>query len=265
MKGNLLKTGLAGLLGFGFAGCLSASVLLQVNAIDDIYLAGQSSSPSVDAGALPAVQGFSPIAGNSYEVQFTGPGIPNGSGITGTVTPCVTTPGCPSGGADGMPAAAPGTNVSAPASVTTTLSQIQYSGEAMFLVGVFLGPTGLPVSQVASIGQYGTPGNTLSTTAASYSPLLGQVFFIGDGLDGTGSGNIQNFIVPTGATQIFLGFADAMGGFSGPAGAYFDNAGSLNVNLQVIQFSSAVPEPGTIALLALGLIGLAIGRKKLAA
>ncbi len=264
MTSNLIKTGLAGLLGLGIASGLSASVLLNVSATDDIFLAGQGSSPSADAGALPAVQSFSPIAGNSYEVQFSGPAVPTGSGITGTVTPCQFSPGCPSGGADGITAAAPGTNISAPASVTTTLSQIQYSGEAMFLVGVFLG-AGLPATQVTSIGQYGTPGNTISTTAASYSPLLGQTFFIGDGLTGTGTGALQNFIVPTGATQLFLGFADSMTGFNGTAGAFADNGGSLNVNLQVVQFSSTAPEPGTIGLFALGLGALVLARKKLLA
>jgi hypothetical protein len=133
----------------------------------------------------------------------------------------------------------------------------------MFLVGVFL--TGAPGSgvglgsQVASIGDYGG-GGALSATQGSYSPLVGQTFFIGDGLTGTGSGAIQQFTVPTGATRLFLGFADASS-FVGQAGMYSDNTGNLTVNLQIVP-GGAVPEPGTIALFALGLAGLAIGRGK---
>jgi len=124
---------------------------------------------------------------------------------------------------------------------------------------VFLGAT-LPPSQVASIGDYGT-GAVVSPTQASYTPLLGQTFFVGDGLTGTGSGTVQQWVVPTGATRLFLGFADAMF-FNGQAGAYNDNTGSLAVNLQIVP-ASAAPEPGTVAMMALGLAALAFGRKKL--
>jgi hypothetical protein len=45
----------------------------------------------------------------------------------------------------------------------------------------------------------------------SLSPGLKQVFFIGDGLTGRGSGNAQKFIVPAGATRLFLGTTDGIG------------------------------------------------------
>ncbi len=63
----------------------------------------------------------------------------------------------------------------------------------------------------------------------SFSPRLNQVFFIGDGLTGTGSGSTQTFHVPPTATQLWLGFADA-NGFHGPPGYYGDNPGSLTVS-----------------------------------
>ncbi len=63
----------------------------------------------------------------------------------------------------------------------------------------------------------------------TFSPRLNQVFFIGDGLTGTGKGSTQTFNVPPTATELWLGFADA-GGFHGPPGDYGDNPGSLTVS-----------------------------------
>jgi hypothetical protein len=71
------------------------------------------------------------------------------------------------------------------------------------------------------------------------SPLIGQVFFIGDGQ--TGSGIIQTFYAPTGATRLFLGCPDSVYG-DGYPGAYADNDGWLSVAVL------AVPEPGAGAL-----------------
>jgi len=73
---------------------------------------------------------------------------------------------------------------------------------------------------------------------SSLAPQVKQVFFIGDGLTGTGSGAVQNFIVPAGATRLFLGPLDS---------ATFNNSGSFTVTVQ------AVPEPSTI--FGLGILG----------
>jgi len=51
----------------------------------------------------------------------------------------------------------------------------------------------------------------------SVSPLLQQVFWIGDALTGTGSGSVQQFFAPTGATRLFLGPLDLSGGTSNRA------------------------------------------------
>jgi hypothetical protein len=73
----------------------------------------------------------------------------------------------------------------------------------------------------------------------SFTPLLNQTFFIGDGLTGTGAGNRQSFAVPSGATLLYLGFADGLdlGDYThdlqntSPAtpGWYFDNTGAVTV------------------------------------
>jgi hypothetical protein len=169
MTNNLRKTGLAGPLGFGIAGRLSASVLYTVPGSANIFLAGQTSTPGGGAGALPQELDFNAVAGNV--LSFTGPGIALGTAVTGTVSAC---PACGTSGPDGanLGSQPPATSIS---SSTTNLSQIQYTADEMFLVGVFL--TGAPGSgvglgsQVASIGDYGG-GGALSATQGSYTPLV---------------------------------------------------------------------------------------------
>ena len=86
-----------------------------------------------------------------------------------------------------------------------------------------------------------------NTNFASLSPLLNQIFFIGDGL--TGTGQQQLFLVPDNATRLYLGLADRSTTQSSP-GAYQDNKGSFKVDVSV------VPEPSSI-LVALAGIGAA--------
>jgi hypothetical protein len=73
------------------------------------------------------------------------------------------------------------------------------------LTGVFLGP-GVP-GGTAPAGLDSSVTGSLPTL----SPLLQQVFFIGDGLTGTGSGAVQRFVVPQGATRLFLASSDDFG------------------------------------------------------
>ena len=256
MTSSLRITVLVGLLGLGIAESLSASILLTVPGTSNIFAAGQSSTAAVGGGTLPDEVDFIPTPGNV--LSFTGPGIPTGTPVTGTTNPC---PTCLNAGPDGVNEGSqpPATNIS---SSGTTLSEIQFTGNEMFLIAVFLGPS-LPGSQVASIGDYGNVASGITSTQLTYTPILGQTFFVGDGLTGTGSGSVQQFIVPTGATRLFLGFAEAMS-FVGQAGMFSDNTGSLNVNLQIVP-STGVPEPSTIVLVALGFAALAVGRKKISA
>lgn len=92
-----------------------------------------------------------------------------------------------------------------------------------------------------------------SLELASYSPEIRQVFFMGDGLVGTGNGSRQTFNIPDSATTLVLGIADGFS-FSGEAGYYDDNTGGYTVRYDV------VPSPGTLGLL--GLSGLVVARRK---
>ncbi len=117
-----------------------------------------------------------------------------------------------------------------------------------FLAGVFESGTIGAAPAALSFSAIGGPG-VIKTSFGSLSPSLQQSFFVGDGLTGDGSGAIQTFYVPTGATTLYLGIVDACG-FSGSPSCYNDNGGSFTVMTQ-----SAVPEPATWAMLLLGLGG----------
>ena len=118
------------------------------------------------------------------------------------------------------------------------------------LVGLFL-PAG-DISALVAPGGIAYP-DLASFALASYSPGLRQVFFIGDGLTGTGSGAAQAFNVPDGASILVLGIADAFG-FNFDAGFYNDNVGSYTANVTV------TPAPGAAAMLGLG--GLLVSRRR---
>jgi len=120
------------------------------------------------------------------------------------------------------------------------------------LIGVFLGP-GLPttISPLPTDLDFGPSG--LTTSFASLSPGLQQIFFIGDGLTGTGSGSVQNFIVPAGATRLYLGTVDGFG--------WSNNTGAISVTVNGLATGvTGVPEPATWAMMlaGIGMIGGAL-------
>jgi len=90
------------------------------------------------------------------------------------------------------------------------------------LVGVFT--NGDPTGSAPAAYNYTVAGDS----QLSYSPVLNQIFFIGDGLTGTGTGSVQTFNVPAGATELWLGIADVSG--TGTPGSYGDNPGSFTVS-----------------------------------
>lgn len=73
------------------------------------------------------------------------------------------------------------------------------------------------------------------------SPLLRQAFAIGAGL--------ENLTVPDGATRLFLGMHD---GFE-----WTNNSGRVEVHIK-----RSVPEPATITILGIGLLGIASLRRR---
>jgi hypothetical protein len=120
------------------------------------------------------------------------------------------------------------------------------------LIGVFL-DANLPTASTAPAALNFA---SLGRTFASLSPLLQQPFFIGDGLTGTGTGAAQDFIVPTGATRLFLGTMDAYG--------WYDNSGSFDVSVTAVTSPPPpppnMPEPATLALLTSAAAVLSLGR-----
>jgi hypothetical protein len=111
---------------------------------------------------------------------------------------------------------------------TSSISGMMAPG-AGYLVGLFV-PAGGPAGAAPAALDFTSTG--LGTSFTSLSPLLDQVFFIGDGLTGNGTGTQQTFNIPTGAVQLWLGISDA-GGYVGAPGAYGDNLGLYTVGLSV--------------------------------
>ena len=143
--------------------------------------------------------------------------------VTGAVACGPVSVGCPTTGADGGNFGFAGTDISSPGS---GLSAVQFTGRQMFLMGVFL-----TAATPSGAGPAAIVHSAASVLETDFFPLIGQTFFVGDGLGTTGQ---QNFYVPAGATRLFLGFADGVPGFVGSPGAYGDNSGSLTVDFAEI-------------------------------
>lgn len=178
---------------------------LAISGRATIYGAGQAFPHDAEA-LLPPALSFAPGPGKALTVID----------VTGTVAPSGSSP---ANGADG---GSYNTNVSE----LLGISGIRADGRGLFLAGVFLSD--------AAPAQPAPPALdfTGNTGFAQLAPRIGQVFYIGDGLTGTGSGQAQQFVVPPEATRLYLGFADAPG-FNGTPGSYGDNTGSLSARVFV--------------------------------
>jgi hypothetical protein len=209
----------------------------------NIFAAGQS-SPSVigSDGTLPP---FIALSAGATSISF--------SSVTGTVQ--LGTAGSNQAyGPDGDPYA----TAFYIGAASIPVSDLKSNRNGPTLWGVFLDnttPSGLHPTSL----DFSTAGLGIAFT--NLSPLLRQSFFVGDGLTGTGSGSQQTFVVPTGATRLFLGVLDGVAINAAPGAAYYNNTGAFVVGYDLTV--PAVPEPETYALMlaGLGLIGFATRRR----
>ncbi len=221
----------------------AGAATITVNAADNIYAAGQSSAPG--GGNLP---GFIALGSGATSVTF--------SSVTGSIAcggeGCITVNGFGNyNDPDGAGAAVSTSSNTGAGSISGITAPA-----AGYLVGVFVASGG-PSGSAPIALNYTT---TSSTSSGSYSPLLDQTFFIGDGLTGDQTGSQQVFNVPVGAVSLYLGISDAPG-YNGSPGAYGDNSGTYTA---IYTVHSAVvtgtPEPASLLLLVLGFSGLLLVR-----
>jgi hypothetical protein len=212
-------------LAIGAIASTTASLTICSDAIAVTFTVPGTSNPYL--AGLP--NGSTAIAGDSAPaqspVQVTGVPITAGSILNFSTTGSVSFIPSPSGNS---PDGSFNVNRGAENGIAG------YNAPANSLVGVFL-DNSLPTASAAPAG---LDFSTLSSTAyLSLSPLLKQVFFIGDGLTGNGSGSQQSIVVPVGATRLFLGSVDGS--------EWNNNSGQFTVDVNSIA-TTAVPEPFTI-------------------
>lgn len=205
----------------------------------NIFGAGHAVPPNPGGsggGTLPPVHVFSAAPGT----VLTFPSI------TGSIS-C-----CPNGGHSAEGDTVTDTDVWS----TAGISGIVHQNRRIFLAGVFLDDEE-PFNDGSCPDPLATPSLTYPPDDLETfpPPELGQLFFIGDGLTGVGTGSVQRFMVPPTATRLFLGFADAPN-LTGCPGAHDDNPGSLSVQLAMTQEIPTVSEWG---LVIMGMLVLTAG------
>ena len=228
MKPIIMLTSALFLLSQNMANVLAATrtLTLSIAAQDDLFGAGHSTAPSPGGGSggiLPASIFSTALAGGTVRLIS----------VSGTISM-----GIASGYEDAEGTGAFATDISS----YNGISGIR-ADRAGFLAGVFLGPTE-PADPPPATLDFTAAG--LGTGFLTLSPQIGQIFFIGDGLTGTGSGSIQQFIAPVDATTLCLGFVDG-NNFTGLPGYYEDNTGQLTGTFQI----QSVPEPAILSFMCL--------------
>lgn len=217
---------------------------LSVGSIANIFGAGQVTPPGgtmFGAGILPPHVSFPAEPGRVLRV----------TNVSGFVGSAITGIGNFAADLDGHAAVAVGTNINAQQGI----AGIKADG-ALFLCGVFLdasAPTGAPPLSL----DFTSAG--LGETFLELSPHIGQVFFIGDGKSGTNSGALQNFVIPSTATRLFMGFADGIYNgavLAGDPDTYTSNVGGLGVSFEF------VPEPANLSAFAVAALCAALRNRR---
>lgn len=220
-------------MGLVLASSLQAqdSVTLSVSANMDIYRAGGYNDGSDGIAPVPYTLGAGtgrrtvtfPSVGGAWTCTASVPEY--GADGTGLSTGCK-----PPGGA----------NISNPIGTFSGYESTDFSGA---MVGMFL-ENALPASAPPALRFYVSDSaqGGIQTDFRTLNPRIGQVFFIGDGLTGTGSGVVQVFEVPRTATRLYLGYVDSCNGDLVPS-CYSDNVGMLSAVVSVHDYQLNWVEP----------------------
>jgi hypothetical protein len=205
-------------LALGLVAPLLAQVSLPVSANMDIYRAGGYNDGS--DGIAPVVYSFTArpfqtLTFSSVAGEWTCNSSVPEYGADGTATGCFNSAGQYVDDAGGP---------------ISGYGSVDFTGA---MVGVFL-EDALPSTAPSPLLFYVSDNSHggVQTDFKALNPKIGQVFFIGDGLTGTGSGSIQVFEVPPTATHLYLGYVDSCNDDTAPS-CYSDNVGSLTAVFQI--------------------------------
>jgi hypothetical protein len=203
----------------------NAGITVFVSAFTDIYQSGGYNDNAGQGAILPLAYVFP--AGPGQVLTFLS--------VTGEWTCNVSTnlPYTADGTTNPMGSCYPRANIS-PIGPFSGYDNTDYQGA---MVGMFL-ECGLPTTVAPTLRFYVNDGSQggIKTDFEVLQPEIGQVFFVGDGLTGTGTGNHQMFLVPPTATHLYLGYVDSCSssGFGSP-GCYFDNGGAITAVFSITQ------------------------------
>lgn len=227
--------------GLGYA----ASINVSVPGVADIWLASQPNGTVLNGG----FPGSDVAPANSPVLASGGLTLTAGSYLTVSASGSTDYNGCASPSPDGgSPCGA--------APIPAALGISGYNGPINALVGVFLDAS-TPSGTAPAAMDFSTLG---SLAQATVSPQLRQVFFIGDGLTGTGAGTQQRFVIPAGATRLFLASSDGVGASYNNFGAF---AVVVNDALAAPSGSAAIPAASPLMLVLIGLMVAGVGTQVL--
>src|ERR1019366_7369934 len=175
----------------------------NVSSVADIALAGSVAGATVsnDSSPLNSPVLYPTPVSPGQVLQISATGLVDTSGRT--------------------PQTSPDGNGGSQNSTARALGISSITGPPGALIGVFLGPTGPNSGATPSDVNFSGGARDLVTQ----TPLLQQPFFIGSST--TAAGTLRNFVVPAGATRLFLAVLDSYGSNA-------DNTGSFAVTVSAV-------------------------------